>query len=539
MGVVRLPAPEEVCAEFARLMEGDPERAVAYLRELGTSSGYLDERAAARTIRWTGESEYGTLECSINLAKPEKDPRAIAAAALPADAARDLSTPFAPLTPVEMTKGNRNDDSYGAEPLPYKEQVNLPSCHPEHSTAQWAVEPRAPRSGAQGRCRMSGSEVEGSRAASAGNVPQCDLCWENEGFPGAPGHPAKPGLRIAAIELGGERWGLQFSPYAYFPDHCIALSEEHRPMRIDAVCLERLLDFAALFPFYFIGSNADLPIVGGSILSHDHFQGGRHVFPLMKAPVERSFSLPGEPAVRCGIVRWPASVVRLASADRRALARAAARVLDAWRSFSFEPCGIRAATGDIPHNTLNPIVRTADDGFVMDLVLRNNRTDAAHPWGLFHPGEELHHLKKENIGLIEIMGLAIFPPRLARELPAVERALREAARVGQGPSDLHERLLADPLTAPHATWALGIHARRAAEFAAVAASGARDVSATHDAPAACDEPTPSLHPVLRDEVTRAFAAILESTAVFTRAPAGRAGWDAFLAELHAEDAPEI
>ena len=437
MAAVQLPEPEKVRTEFTRLMGSDPEHAVAYLHELGTSSGYLDERAAARTIRWTGESAYGTLECSINLAKPEKDPRAIAAAAV---------------VPAENV-----------------------------------------------------------------TTPLCDLCWENEGFPGTPDHPAKLGLRIAAIELGGERWGLQFSPYAYFPEHCIALSEKHRPMKIDAPCLERLLDFAEQFPFYFIGSNADVPIVGGSILSHDHFQGGRHVFPLMKAPVERPFSLPGEPEVRCGIVRWPASVVRLISADRRALARVATRVLDAWCAFTFDPCDIRAYTGDIPHNTLNPIVHTTEEGLVMDLVLRNNRTDAVHPWGIFHPGEHLHHIKKENIGLIEIMGLAILPPRLARELPAVESALVEAARTGQAFADLRERLLSDPLSAPHAEWAAKVFARREADLAQPRT-----------------RPQSFLHPVIQQEVTHLFATILETTGVFKRTPVGRAGWDAFLEVLGAQ-----
>lgn len=482
--VMPLPEPKEVRDTFARLLKDDPERAVAYLHELGIASGYLDEQALSRTIRWTGESDYGPLECSINLAKPEKDPRAIAAA---------------------------------AEPSHRSEQVKRPACHPE----------RRPK-----------AEVEGSHAATAEGIPTplCDLCWENEGFPGTPEHPAKPGLRIAAIELGGERWGVQFSPYAYFPEHCIALSAEHRPMKIDAPCLERLLDFVEQFPFYFIGLNADLPIVGGSILSHDHFQGGRHVFPLMKAPVERPFLLLDEPVVRCGIVRWPASVVRLTSADRHALARAATRVLDAWRTFSFEPCGIRAYTGDIPHNTLNPIVRATEDGFVMDLVLRNNRTDAAHPWGIFHPGEHLHHLKKENIGLIEIMGLAIFPPRLARELPAVQQALIEAARTNpttddlrQAPANhtydnLRERLLANPLTAPHTSWALDIFARRAPELASPAPTG---------------EPAHPLHPVLRDEVTRTFATILETTAVFKPTPTGHTGWTAFLKALGTKNCPHL
>lgn len=447
-----LPPPNEVRAVFSRLFADDPKQATSYLHNLGLSSGYLKAEDVARTIRWTGASPFGTLECTINLAKPEKDPRAIAAAA---------------------------------------------DCYPERAKG-----------------------VEGSRAASAEPVPQCDLCWENEGFPGTPEHPAKPGLRIAAIELGGERWGLQFSPYAYFEEHCIALSETHRPMRIDAACFERLLDFADAFPHYFIGSNADLPIVGGSILSHDHFQGGRHVFPLMKAPLAREIALVGEPAVRCGIVAWPSSTVRLASSDRRALMRVAVHVLDVWRGFNDEACGIVSATAGVPHNTLNPIVRKMGETFVMDLVLRNNRTDARHPWGIFHPDKELHHIKKENIGLIEIMGLAILPPRLARELPAVQVVLTDAARAGDSLRDLEAHLCAEPLTASHAPWALDVYARRASELAAV--PSLREASAI------------PLHPVLQDEVTRIFAAVLEATAVFKSTAAGRTGWDVFVRALSAE-----
>lgn len=439
-----IPEPPEVRAAFDRLMARDAEQAVAYLHGLGTRSGYLASADDARSIRWTAESPFGTLELSINLAKPEKDPRAIAAA----------------------SAGSR----------------------------------RAPR--------------------IAAGVPRCDLCWENEGFCGTPEHPAKPGLRIAAIELGGERWGLQFSPYAYFEEHCIALSEEHRPMKVDEGCIERLLDFSDLFPFYFIGSNADLPIVGGSILSHDHFQGGRHAFPLMNAPMERAFPLSGLSQVRGGVVRWPASAVRLASEDRAALAEGAAAVLEAWKSFSFEPCGIRAWSRDegiapVRHNTLNPIVRRAGSAYVMDLVLRNNRTDGAHPWGIFHPGEELHHIKKENIGLIEIMGLAVLPPRLARELPAVERELLAAAREGRPPRELEARLLTCEDTVHHAAWAADVLARRSGELARKTEGGAAG----------------PLGPVVRAEVARTFAAVLESTGVFKRDETGAAGWDAFIASL--------
>lgn len=444
----QLPEPERVRAVFARLLKTDPAQAVGYLYDLGISSGYIKEAANAGTIRWESESLYGTLECTINKAKPEKDPHAIATAA---------------------------------------------------ATSQ-AADPRA---------------------------PLCDLCWENEGFSGTPDHPAKPGLRIAAVTLGGERWGLQYSPYAYFPEHCIALSEAHRPMSIDRACFERLLDFVDLLPFYFVGSNADLPIVGGSILSHDHFQGGRHVFPLMNAPVERDIVFANEPEVRCGIVRWPASVIRLASDNRTALERAAARVLAVWRGFSNEACDIAPASGDTPHNTLNPIVHKTETGYCMDLVLRNNRTDDLHPWGIFHPQASLHHIKKENIGLIEIMGLAILPPRLATELPSVQCKLIDAAQKGASPSDLKARLLLDDATNPHAAWAADILARRGAELI--------DASAQDADPAAPLLHAADLHPVMRQEIALVFVRILETTGVFKRNDQGKLGWNAFVEALERAD----
>lgn len=383
-------------------------------------------------------------------------------------------------------------------------------------------------------------------ARSSEKAPLCDLCWENEMYPGDPGHPAKPGLRIAALTLGGERWGLQYSPYGYFPEHCIALSAIHRPMCIDGACFERLCDFVDAFPFYFIGSNADLPLVGGSILSHDHFQGGRYVFPLMKAPLERVFSCVDEPAVQAGIVRWAASVVRLESRDRAALVRMAKRVLDAWQNFSCEPCDIVAADEEGQHNTLNPIVRKVSDTYVMDLVLRNNRRSAAHPDGIFHPDKTLHHIKKENIGLIEIMGLAILPPRLARELPALQQELVRAAYAGEDVKTLQLRLEAGDLTAPHSAWAQEIFAQRASEFVRVidgkhcASSKQRDGAPLDGVAVAELKMTPSpgqkdasqaLHPVIRDEVGRVFERILETCGVFKQSPQGRAGWDAFLDTL--------
>ena len=447
-----LPAPDEVRAEFDRLRARGPELAVRYLHGLSLGSGYVGGYGA-RSIRWTGDSPCGELECSINLAKPEKDPRDIAAAA------HEDGTP---------TAGEAAGRGPGAP------------------------------------------------------VPRCELCWENEGFPGSPGHPAKPGLRIAYVELGGERWGLFYSPYAYFEEHCIVASEEHRPMRIDGACLERLLGFVDAFPFYFLGSNADLPLVGGSILSHDHFQGGRHVFPLMKAPIERDFPLEGFPGVEAGVVRWPASTVRLAGKDRAHVAKAAAHILQTWREFSFEPCGVRPSS-ELPdgareqHSTITPVARKESGAYILDLVLRNNRADEQHPWGIFHPGEELHHLKKENIGLIEIMGLAIFPARLANELPQVQDALVRAARENDAPDLLEARLREDPAAAPHAAWAADVYARRAEELRAPwAGDGAGPVDGGG-----------ILHPVVADELTAAFASILETTGVFKRDAAGSAGWDAF------------
>ncbi len=349
------------------------------------ASGYaVDERG---NPFWTYSSPAGPLEITVNLVKPEKDPRDIAAAA-----GTTLGGAALEATPA-------------------------------------------------GEGEAAATTVEGDARKGAPSVPTtCDLCWEPSGEDG-PAHLRRSGAPVTEVALGGEPWAWWFSPYGYFPEHLIVASREHRPMAIDHGTIARLLDFSDAYPRWFIGSNADLPIVGGSLLGHDHFQGGGHRFPLMNAPIARAFSIEGLESVEAGIVRWPASVVRLRSRDRSALAEAACRVLDAWRPFSFEECGIRAfslvpddgregavsASGAlasparfVQHNTANPILWREDDDYVMDLVLRNNRTTPEHPFGLFHVPERLFHIKKENIGLIEIMGRAILPTRLAAELPVIK-----------------------------------------------------------------------------------------------------------------------
>lgn len=373
-----MPRPSEVSATFAELYDEDgAEAATDWFYRMCCDARYVRTAAIAKNIGWTSPTQWGDLEITINLSKPEKDPKAIAAA--------------------------------GAAP------------------------------------------------ATGDVYPACQLCMENEGYRGrgageANGaHPARQNLRIVPITLGGEHWGLQYSPYAYFNEHCIAMSVEHRLMHVDRENMGRLLDFVDLFPHYFVGSNADLPIVGGSILSHDHFQGGRHVFPMMKAQVASTFSMDGFPHVECSVVRWPLSVLKLAARDREQLLDAAAHVLDVWRDWSDEAVGVIAESNGERHNTITPVACREGENYVLYLALRCNVTTDEHPLGVFHPHAEWHHIKKENIGLIEVMGLAILPPRLVDELGAVEQHLVELS--GE-PAALAKALEADALSAPHAAWAL-------------------------------------------------------------------------------------
>lgn len=373
-----MPRPSEVSATFAELYDEDgAEAATDWFYRMCCDARYVRTAAIAKNIGWTSPTQWGDLEITINLSKPEKDPKAIAAA--------------------------------GAAP------------------------------------------------ATGDVYPACQLCMENEGYRGrgageANGaHPARQNLRIVPITLGGEHWGLQYSPYAYFNEHCIAMSAEHRLMHVDRENMGRLLDFVDLFPHYFVGSNADLPIVGGSILSHDHFQGGRHVFPMMKAQVASTFSMDGFPSVECSVVRWPLSVLKLAACDREQLLDAAAHVLDVWRDWSDGAVGVVAESNGERHNTITPVACREGENYVLYLALRCNVTTDEHPLGVFHPHAEWHHIKKENIGLIEVMGLAILPPRLVDELGAVERHLVEPS--GE-PAALAKALEEDALSAPHAAWAL-------------------------------------------------------------------------------------
>ena len=401
------PRPAQVIAAFRALCAQSPQAATDWYYRFSQDTNYIRRDRIARDRKWVTPTEYGDLDITINLSKPEKDPRAIAAA-------RDLP-------------------------------------------------------------------------ASA--YPACQLCAENEGYAGRLNHPARQNHRMIPITIHGAPWFLQYSPYVYYNEHCICLNSAHTPMRIDRACFGKLLDFVGQFPHYFVGSNADLPIVGGSILAHDHFQGGRYTFAMERAPVERAVSFPGYDDVEAGIVKWPMSVLRLRCGDSGRLVDLADRVLTAWRGYSDPAADILAESGGQPHNTITPIARMRDGAFELDLVLRNNRTTAEYPLGLFHPHPELHHIKKENIGLIEVMGLAVLPARLKDELAALAEAL-----VSGGD------LQADEALAKHAHWAEGLQKRH---------------TFTQD----------NALPILEREVGSVFAQVLEHAGVYKCTEAGR---EAFL-----------
>ena len=331
-GIIKKPS--EVIREFRENYKISPQKATDEYYEFSKNTNYIRINRINKNMHWFSKTKYGDLEITVNLSKPEKDPRDIAKAKL------------------------------------------LPQS----------------------------------------SYPKCLLCKENEGYRGRANHPARQNHRIIPITLTNEPWFMQYSPYVYYNEHSIVFSGTHRPMKISKNSFKRILEFVEIFPHYFIGSNADLPIVGGSILSHDHFQGGCHEFPMAKAPVEENFKIEGFEDVAVEKVKWPMSVIRLRSDDKEKLVNLADKILVAWRGYSDEKCNILAFTGETPHNTITPIARKKGDFYEIDLVLRNNRTNEKYPLGIFHPHDKLHHIKKENIGLIEVMGLAVLPGRLKEEI---------------------------------------------------------------------------------------------------------------------------
>ena len=331
------PCPSQVNRDFWNTYAKSPEQAIADFYQLSQKNDYIKLKAIAKNIAYRVPSDYGELEITINLSKPEKDPKEIAAAKL----------------------------------------------------------------------------------VKSSNYPQCQLCMENEGYHGRVNHPARSNHRIIRFDISGQEWGFQYSPYAYFNEHCIFLDSKHRPMAISRQSFERLLAIVEQFPGYFAGSNADLPIVGGSILTHDHYQGGRHVFPMEVASIQKSFTFAGFKTVKAGIVQWPMSVIRLTSASKDDLTELANKILLAWRQYSDPRVQVLAESNGTPHHTITPIARKRDGQFELDLVLRDNQTSPEHPDGIYHPHKDVQHIKKENIGLIEVMGLAILPPRLKEEVEQV------------------------------------------------------------------------------------------------------------------------
>ena len=336
-------------------------------------------------------------------------------------------------------------------------------------------------------------DIAAARNQKVAAYPKCQLCPENAGFAGNPNHPARQNLRPIPMQIDGQTWELQYSPYGYYHEHCIVFNDAHVPMKVDHAIFEKLFDVLDFLPHYFIGSNADLPIVGGSILSHEHFQGGHYTFPMAVAPIEIPVSLAAYPNVQAGILKWPMSVVRLSSTNRKELSDACNTILEQWRSYSDATVGIYAETDGTPHNTITPIARKKGDAYECDLVLRNNRTSEDRPLGIFHPNPSLHHIKKENIGLIEVMGLAVLPARLAVELDVLKKAMLQ-----------QEDLTANPQTASHAVWAA-------------------EVQKQH--PEFCEE---NAEAILQAEVGKVFEQVLCDAGVFKRDEAGKTAFLKFL-----------
>ena len=356
---VLVPPPHEVIEEFKKLYLQSPERSTDWYYKFSQDTDYIRRYRITKDIRWQAETEYGNLDLSINLSKPEKDPKDIAAA----------------------------------------------------------------------------------KSAKQKGYPKCMLCPENEGYAGRLNHPARQNHRIIPLQIGGESWYFQYSPYVYYNEHCIVLNSKHTPMVINKSTFKKLFDFIKIFPHYFVGSNADLPIVGGSILSHDHFQGGHFEFAMERAEIEKYFTIKGFEDIETGILKWPMSVIRIRHKNTERLVEFAAYILNKWRNYNDKDVFIFSETNGEPHNTITPIARKKDNVYELDLVLRNNITTDEYPLGVYHPHKELHHIKKENIGLIEVMGLAVLPSRLEKEL-------KETAKCILNKLDLRK----NEYTAKHADW---------------------------------------------------------------------------------------
>ena len=405
------PSPSQVNRRFWETYRQSKEDAIADFYALSKHNDYIKVNAIAKNIAFETETPYGTIEITINLSKPEKDPKDIAAA----------------------------------------------------------------------------------KNAKVRHYPACQLCFENEGYQGRLDHPARANHRIIRFDMAGQEWGFQYSPYAYFNEHCIFLYSQHIPMSINRKTFERLLTIVETFPGYFAGSNADLPIVGGSILTHEHYQGGRHTFAMELATVEESFTISGFEAVSLGIVNWPMSVLRLQSDDKAQLIELADHILESWRGYSDPAVQVLATSDGQPHHTITPIARIRDGRYELDLVLRDNQTSPEHPDGIYHPHADVQHIKKENIGLIEVMGLAILPPRLKEELKQVQDYL-----LGRESS----------VASYHQDWAA-------------------DLKATH--PSITEEA--EAEAIVRESVGQIFARVLEDAGVYKRTAEGQAAFRRFVATL--------
>ena len=408
--------PSNVIARFWKLYEEDPKKATDFYYKFSQDTDYIRRYRIAKDRKWVTATEYGDLDITINLSKPEKDHKAIAAAKL----------------------------------------------------------------------------------AKQTSYPKCLLCMENVGYAGRLNHPARQNHRVIPVTINGSQWGFQYSPYVYYNEHCIVFNSQHVPMKIERATFGKLLDFVTQFPHYFVGSNADLPIVGGSILAHDHFQGGNYTFAMAKAPIETPLTFKGFEQVEAGIVKWPMSVIRLRAVNSQDLVELGAVILAKWREYTDESAFIYAYTNGEPHNTITPIARKNGEMFELDLVLRNNITTEEHPLGVYHPHAQLHHIKKENIGLIEVMGLAVLPARLKDEMEALKKAILAG-----------DDLRADEMLEKHADWV-------------------DEFSAQHSI-------TPeNIDKIIEDEIGKVFSKVLEDAGVYKRTEEGKQAFLRFIGHVNQE-----